>query len=215
LVINGTEQAARIELDAVQRAQTGDQEAFTGLVKAYQRRIYALTRQITQNEQDAEDALQDTFLKAYLHLAEFEGRARFYTWLTRIAVNESIARLRQRNGKREMSLDAPVRPGDDAVHEVAVWEGNPEERHSQAELRAILNQSIAGLPAIYRTVFWLRDVDELSIEETAAALGLSVPAVKTRLVRARLLLRERLTKRFKRRSRSKESGTSSSAAHRR
>jgi len=214
MVINGIDQAARVELDTVHRAQTGNREAFTGLVKTYQRRIYALTRQITQNEQDAEDALQDTFLKAYLHLGKFEGRARFYTWLTRIAVNESIARLRIRSGKREVSLDEPLQHGDDAVHEVAVWYGNPEERHSQTELRGILNQSIAGLPAIYRTVFWLRDVDELSIEETAAALGVSVPAVKTRLVRARLLLRERLTKRFNGRPPSRESATSSSAAHR-
>lgn len=183
----------------VMRARQGDPQAFTQIVERYEARIYTLARQITQSRQDAEDVLQETFLKAYLHLATFEGHSRFYTWLTRIAVHESVSRLRRRAIQKESSLDEPVRVGEDLLaREVPVWEGNPEQRLSQSELRGILDAAIASLPSMYRAVFWLRDVEELSIEETATVLHLSVPAVKTRLMRARLLLRQKLTRKFRR-----------------
>jgi RNA polymerase sigma-70 factor (ECF subfamily) len=182
----------------VARAQQGDADAFTELVNLYDRRIFRLARHITDNAEDAEDVLQETFLRAYEHLPEFQGHSKFYTWLVRIAINQALMKLRQRHHGREVSLDDPVDTGDNTVaREIAVWD-NPEKRYSQGELREILAQAIQSLPPIFRTVFILRDVDELSTEETAEALNLSVPAVKTRLLRARLRLREKLTRYFKR-----------------
>jgi RNA polymerase sigma-70 factor (ECF subfamily) len=183
----------------VQRAKEGDTGAFTQLVQRYDRRIFRLAKHITQNEEDAEDVLQEVFLKAFTHLQGFEGQSKIYTWLVRIAVNESLMKLRKRKSDRTVSLDEPVETGEDEmVREVAVWEETPEQRYSQEELRTILDSAVDQLAPIYRTVFMLRDVEELSTEETAEALGLSVPAVKSRLLRARLQLRETLTRHFKR-----------------
>ena len=183
----------------VQRAKAGDVGAFSELVTRYERKIFRLARNITQNQEDAEDVLQDVFLKAYTHLDSFEGNSKFYTWLVRIAVNESLMKLRKRRSDRQVSLDEPVNTGEDEVtREVAVWEDTPEDRYSQEELRRILDEAVAGLAPIYRTVFQLRDVEELPTEETAEILGLSVPAVKSRLLRARLQLREKLTRQFRR-----------------
>lgn len=183
----------------VQLARDGDASAFSELVKRYQNKIYRLARHITQHSEDAEDVLQETFLKAFTHLKNFEGNSKFYTWLVRIAVNESLMKLRKRRPERFVSLDEPVDTGDDqVVREIAVWDETPEEKYSQEELRKILEGAIEDLAPIYRTVFLLRDVEELSTEETAQALDLSVPAVKSRLLRARLQLREKLTRFFRR-----------------
>jgi RNA polymerase sigma-70 factor (ECF subfamily) len=183
----------------VQRAKEGDVGAFTQLVQRYDRRIFRLAKHITQNDEDAEDVLQEVFLKAFTHLQGFEGQSKIYTWLVRIAVNESLMKLRKRKSDRTVSLDEPVETGEDEmVREVAVWEETPEQRYSQEELRTILDSAVDQLAPIYRTVFMLRDVEELSTEETAEALGLSIPAVKSRLLRARLQLRETLTRHFKR-----------------
>jgi RNA polymerase sigma-70 factor (ECF subfamily) len=158
-----------------------------------------LAQNITQNREDAEDVLQETFLKAYQHLPEFEGHSKFYTWVVRIAVNEALMKLRKRKWDKTVWLDEPVTVGEDAVaREIAVWEDNPEQRYSQEELRDILDKAVNGLATPYRTVFALRDVEGLSTEETAQALDLSVPAVKSRLLRARLQLRDKLTAFFKR-----------------
>jgi RNA polymerase sigma-70 factor (ECF subfamily) len=183
----------------VQLARGGDVSAFSELVKRYQSKIFRLARHITQHSEDAEDVLQETFLKAFTHLKDFEGNSKFYTWLVRIAVNESLMKLRKRRPERFVSLDEPVDTGDDqVVREIAVWDETPEEKYSQEELRQILESAIEELAPIYRTVFLLRDVEELSTEETAQALGLSAPAVKSRLLRARLQLREKLTRFFRR-----------------
>lgn len=183
----------------VQQAKDGDVAAFTKLVKRYDRRIFRLAKHITENEADAEDVLQEVFLKAFTHLKGFEGQSKFYTWIVRIAVNESLMKLRKRKSARTVSLDEPVETGDDEiVREIAVWEETPEQRYSQDELRGILDGAINELAPIYRTVFLLRDVEELSTEETGEALGISIPAVKSRLLRARLQLREKLTRHFKR-----------------
>jgi RNA polymerase sigma-70 factor (ECF subfamily) len=183
----------------VQRAKEGDVGAFTQLVQRYDRRIFRLAKHITQNDEDAEDVLQEVFLKAFTHLQGFEGQSKIYTWLVRIAVNESLMKLRKRKSDRTVSLDEPVETGEDEmVREVAVWEETPEQRYSQEELRTILDSAVDQLAPIYRTVFMHRDVEELSTEETAEALGLSIPAVKSRLLRARLQLRETLTRHFKR-----------------
>jgi RNA polymerase sigma-70 factor (ECF subfamily) len=187
------------ETALVVRAKSGDTEAFSELVNKYQNKIYRLAKHITQNDEDAEDVLQEAFLKAYEHLDNFQGNSKFYTWIVRIAVNESLMKLRKRRGDRTVSLDEPVDTGEETVNrEIAVWEDNPEQRYSRDEMQAILDEAVQDLKPDFRTVFVLRDIEELSTEETAAALNISVPAVKSRLLRARLALREKLTRKFKR-----------------
>lgn len=187
------------EAALVKRARGGDDAAFEALVRQYDRKVYRLARNITQNDEDAEDVLQDAFLKAYTHLDRFHGDSKFYTWIVRIAVNEALMKLRKRRGDKLISLDEEIELGEEAVtREIAVWDGNPEQTYSQEELRKLLDEAIQSLKPSFRSVFQLRDVEELSTEETAEALGLSAPAVKSRLLRARLQLRERLTRQFKR-----------------
>jgi RNA polymerase sigma-70 factor, ECF subfamily len=187
------------EAALVAQAQTGGVEAFTELVNRYERNIYRLARHITQSPEDAEDILQETFLKAYEHLRDFRGNSKFYTWLVRIAVNQSLMKLRKRKSDAYVSLDDPYDTGEETlVREIAVWEPNPEQTYSQEEMRSILEKAVDSLPPTFRAVFALRDIEELSTEETAAALNLSIPAVKSRLLRARLKLREKLTRYFKR-----------------
>ena len=188
------------ELALVQAAKDGDVSAFEELVRRYDRNVFRIAQHITQNREDAEDVVQDAFLKAYNNLAQFQGQSKFYTWLVRIAVNEALMKLRRRRPERTVSLDEEVKTEEDSVpREVADWSPNPEQQYSQAELRDILTRTIQGLPASFRTVFVLRDVEGLSTEETADALDLSIPAVKSRLLRARLQLRERLSRYFHRR----------------
>ena len=193
-VTSGFDEAA-----LVARAKAGDAAAFSDLVKQYDRRVFRMAKQITQNEEDAEDVLQETFLKAYSHLDDFQGNSRFYTWLVRIAVNEALMKLRKRRSDKTVPLDEPIDTGEDEmVREIAVWDEDPEQKYSREELADILEQAIQSLKPAYRTVFVLRDIEELSIEETAQALSLSISAVKSRLLRARLQLREKLTRQFKR-----------------
>jgi RNA polymerase sigma-70 factor (ECF subfamily) len=191
--------AASEETALVAKAQAGDAQAFTDLVNRYERKIYRIAKHITQNDEDAEDVLQETFLKAYEHLSGFQGNSKFYTWIVRIAVNESLMKLRKRKGDRTVPLDEPMDTGEEMVtREIAVWEDNPEQRYSREEIQEILDRAVESLKPDFRTVFTLRDIEELSTEETAEALGISVPAVKSRLLRARLALREKLTRQFKR-----------------
>ena len=186
------------ETALVGRARAGDARAFTALVTQYEGKIFRLAKHITQSDEDAEDVLQETFLKAYSHLNEFQGNSKFYTWIVRIAVNESLMKLRKRRSDRTVSLDEPVEGIDEpVVREIAVWD-DPEKRYSREEVRGILEKAVDSLRPPFRTVFLLRDVEDLSTEETAEALGLSVPAVKSRLLRARLQLREKLTRFFRR-----------------
>jgi RNA polymerase sigma-70 factor (ECF subfamily) len=183
----------------VSRAQGGDAGAFSELVGKYERKVFRLAKNITNNQEDAEDVLQETFLKAYSHIGGFQGNSKFYTWLVRIAVNEALMKLRKRKSDKTVSLDEGVDTGEEImVREVAVWDDDPEQRYSQEEIRAILEKAVEGLRPAFRTVFVLRDIEELSTEETANLLDLSVPAVKSRLLRARLQLREKLTRFFKR-----------------
>jgi len=189
----------KAELELVNRARTGDGAAFSALIRQFEGKIFRLAMNITQNREDAEDVLQESFLKAYEHLDQFQGNSRFYTWIVRIAVNQALMKLRKRKSDRTVSLDEQIDTGEDTVvREIAAWDPDPEQRFSQDELHAILTEAVDGLAPIYRTVFTLRDVDGLSTEETAEALELSVPAVKSRLLRARLQLRDKLTRFFKR-----------------
>lgn len=187
------------EAALVAKAKAGDASAFSELVTHYDRRVFRMAKQITQNDEDAEDVLQETFLKAYSHLDDFQGNSKFYTWLVRIAVNEALMKLRKRRSDKTVPLDDPIDTGEDVVaREIAVWEDDPEQLYGREELATILDQAVQGLKPAYRTVFILRDIEEMSIEETAEALDLSISAVKSRLLRARLQLREKLTRLFKR-----------------
>src|SRR5437016_10688967 len=182
----------------VQAAKRGDVAAFEELVRRYDRNVFRIAQHITQNREDAEDVVQDAFLKAYQNLEQFQGNSKFYTWLVRIAVNEALMRLRKRRNDRTVSLDEDVETEDGSIpREVADWSPNPEQLYGTSELGDILKKTIQGLSPGFRTVFVLRDVEGMSTEETAEMLGLSVPAVKSRLLRARLQLRERLAKYFK------------------
>ncbi len=183
----------------VAQSREGDAEAYAQLVRRYQNKIFRLAQHITQNREDAEDVLQETFLKAYEHLDQFQGNSKFYTWIVRIAVNQALMKLRRRKNDKSVSLDEQIDTGEDTiVREIAAWDEDPEQKLSREELGALLDSAIQNLDAPYRSVFVLRDIEELSTEETAEALGLSVPAVKSRLLRARLQLREKLTRQFKR-----------------
>jgi len=186
------------ELPLVQAAKKGDLEAFSQLVKRYDRNIFRIAQHITHNEEDAQDVVQDAFLKAYQNLEQFQGNSKFYTWLVRIAVNEALMKLRRRRTDKTVSIDENVETEEGSMpRELADWGPNPEQLYRQSELSDILKKTIQGLPSGFRTVFVLRDVEGLSTEETAEMLGLSIPAVKSRLLRARLQLRERLAKYFK------------------
>ena len=181
----------------VAAAKAGDTSAFEELVNRYERKIFRLTMNITRNREDAEDSMQDAFMKAYSHLAGFQEDSRFYTWLVRIAANEALMRLRKRR-PNQFSLDEPIEGDDDVIpQEIEDWGPSPEQRYAQTEMREILNGVIDQLSPDFRVTFVLRDVEGLSTEETAETLGLSVPAVKSRLLRARLQLRERLSRYFR------------------
>ncbi len=181
----------------VAAARSGDMAAFEQLVSRYERKIFRLAHNITQNREDAEDVMQDAFLKSYSHLGDFQGDSRFYTWLVRITVNEALMKLRKRR-PNQISLDESFETENDLMpREIEDWGLTPEQRYAQTELNRILSEVIGDLDPAFRVVFLLRDVEELSTEETAELLGLSVPAVKSRLLRARLKLRHKLNKHFK------------------
>jgi len=194
---NGT--ATLTDHELVQQAKAGNLDAFGELVNRHERKIFRLTQHITGNREDAEDALQEAFLKAFSRLSQFQGDSQFYTWLVRIAVNESLMKLRKRKAHATFSLDDPIETQDDLIpREHADWDDNPEQKYAQKELQEILDRAVQSLSPIFRSVFVLRDLEQLSTEETAEVLQLSVPAVKSRLLRARLQLREKLSKSFQR-----------------
>src|ERR1700682_721071 len=152
----------------VNRARQGDVQAFEQLVKQYDRQIFRIAQHITQNREDAQDVVQDAFLKAYEKLDQFQGNSKFYTWLVRIAVNESMMRLRKRRTGKMVSIDDDIETEEGSVpRDLADWSPNPEQNYGQAELAEILRKTIQGLPHGFRIVFVLRDVDGLSTEETA------------------------------------------------
>jgi RNA polymerase sigma-70 factor, ECF subfamily len=188
--------AVEDELELLAEAKNGCSRAVEQLVDCYESRIFRTAQNITSNYEDAEEVVQNVFLKAFRNLANFRGDSRFYTWLVRIAINESLMKVRGRRWK-EVSIDDVSEDKDRIVlREPADWGPNPEEQYSQDELRRILAMAVAGLGPRCRMVFQLRDIEGLTTEETARTLNLSVSAVKTRLRRARLHLRESLNVRF-------------------
>src|ERR1022692_4325923 len=190
-IANPIQQGQDADAAIVARIQAGDTEAFAELVKRHEKRVYRTLMGITGVREDAEDATQSSFLKAYLHLADFQGASRFSTWLLRIAINEGLERLRRR--KQTVSIDDDQ---DDNEHfrprEFRDWRDNPEEKYTKAEIRELVEREVMKLPFKYRVVVMLRDLEEQSTEETANALDLEISTVKTRLLRGRLMLREAL-----------------------
>jgi len=169
--------------DVVARVRAGERGLFEIIMRRYNQRIYRAVRAITGNDGEAEDVMQDAYVRAYAHLDQFAGRASFATWLTRIAVHEALAR--RRRGERFVDLD-------DVMPTLAFPGHGPEQRANDRELGAALQQAIDDLPPAFRTVFVLREAEGLSTAETAESLGIPPETVKTRLHRARSLLRHRL-----------------------
>jgi RNA polymerase sigma-70 factor (ECF subfamily) len=187
--------------ELVRRAKAGDLGAFEALVSRHERRLYTLARRITGNEHDAEDVTQQTFLSALENLAGFREEARFSTWLLRIGTNAALKILRKRDGLPTVSLEATTDPSADDGHiphpeYIADWRESPEELVHQNETRRLIDEALARIDDRHRLVFVLREVEGLSVRETAHVLGLSEVNVKVRLLRARLQLRERLTRAF-------------------
>lgn len=170
--------------EIVARVVAGETPIFELLMRRHNQRIYRAIRAILRRDEEVEDVMQQTYLNAYRHLAQFEGGARFSTWLTSIAVNEALARLRR--GRIAEARDA----GEEPIAVLPAREANPEAAALGAEMRAVLEQSILALPERYRAVLMLRQIEGLSTEETAESLGIQPDAVKTRLKRARVMLRE-------------------------
>jgi RNA polymerase sigma-70 factor, ECF subfamily len=179
---------------SVEALRSGDRAQFARFVEAYSAQIYRLALRILSDPQDAEDVLQETFLKAYRSLPEFEGRSSLSTWLYRIAVNEALMLARKRHPEA-ISIDeqAETSEGELEPMQITDWCCLPENELLSMEARGFLDQAIDRLPDTLRVVFVLRDIQGLSIKETAEALELSETAVKTRLLRARLNLREQLS----------------------
>jgi RNA polymerase sigma-70 factor (ECF subfamily) len=185
------------DLDLVHASKNGDVAAFEQLVKRYDRKLLRIAQSVTHNREDSQDVVQETFLKVYQHLAEFRGNSQFSTWLIRITLNQSLMKLRKQRRTREVSLDEDFGTDEDVLpQEVIDWAPNAEELYSVSELRNILLKTIEELRPILRAVFVLQDLEGLSTEQTAEVLNLSQSAVKSRLWRARLELRERLNKYF-------------------
>jgi RNA polymerase sigma-70 factor (ECF subfamily) len=180
----------------VARAQNGDLDAFEELVTCHSRRVYRTLVGIVGNVEEAQDAMQDTFVKAFQHIGNFEGRSRFSTWLVSIASNTGLQRLRERRHIESLDDSAPETDEEFRPRQVRAWTGDPEELCSQAERRGLVESALMKLPAKYRVVLVLRDIEQLSGAEAAAALGLGIPAMKARLLRARLMLREALAPHF-------------------
>lgn len=176
--------------ELVARTLAGDRAAFEALVRRHERRVYRVAMALLGRPEDAEEALQECFLQAYRHLEQFRGEARFSTWLVRIAVNAALQRRRERDGA--VSLDELLEAGDFVPERLSPRHPSPEQLYGRQELRRLVETAVAALPEPYRAVLVLRDLEGLSAEDTAAALGLTVPAVKSRLHRARLVLREYL-----------------------
>jgi RNA polymerase sigma-70 factor, ECF subfamily len=185
------------DLDLVHASKNGDVAAFEQLVKRYDRKLLRIAQSVTNNREDSQDAVQEAFLKAFQNLGDFREESKFSTWLIRITLNQSVMKLRKQRSTREVSLDEDFQADADKLPmEVTDWAPNPEQLYRTSELRDILIRTLRELPPILRTVFVLRDIEGLTIDQTAEVLNVSHTAVKARLLRARLQLRERLNNYF-------------------
>jgi RNA polymerase sigma-70 factor (ECF subfamily) len=181
----------------IQRIRNGEHELFYELIQPYERRVYAAAFAILRNEADAEDVAQEAMLKAFKHIRQFRAEARFSTWLTQITVNEAhMWRRKQHANVMEPIVDREDEEGHYTPRDFADWREIPLETLERKEVRQKLGEALASLGEKYREIFVLRDMQHLSIEETAKILGISTASVKTRLLRARLMLRDLLAPGF-------------------
>jgi RNA polymerase sigma-70 factor (ECF subfamily) len=176
----------------------GNTHLFHDLIRPHERSVYAMALSLLHNEADAEDIAQEAFLKAFRNLANFRGESKFSTWLISITLNEARGRLRSKKNVKLESLDEP-REGEGTVSPALLrdWREIPSEALERKEIRQMLQQAITDLPLIYREVFLLRDVEDLSVNQSAEALGISVASVKVRLHRARMMLQKKLVPQLK------------------
>lgn len=182
------------EAGLIARILAGEKELFHELIRPYERMVYLTLFSIVKNETEAEDGAQEAVISAYRHLRSFRGHAKFSTWLTTIAINEGRKRLRKSKGRAEDSIDEQIEDleGDYTPATLTDWREIPLEALERKELREALRVAVTELPDIYRQVFALRDLEEMNIEETAEALGITASTVKVRLHRARIMLQKRL-----------------------
>lgn len=184
---------ARAEAEMIAAILAGDTQLYHELIRPHERSVYMMALSYTKNEADAEDVAQEAFLKAFRNLSTFRAEAKFSTWLISITLNEARSRLRHQATIRMESLDEP--PDEGGTVSPALlrdWREIPSEILEREETRKLLRQAVEGLPEIYREVFLLRDVEELNTSETALALKISIPSVKVRLHRARMMLQKQL-----------------------
>jgi RNA polymerase sigma-70 factor (ECF subfamily) len=185
--------STRTEAEVIAAILAGDTQLYHDLIRPYERSVYMMALSYMKNEADAEDVAQEGFVKAFRSLASFRAESKFSTWLISITLNEAKSRLRRQSILRMEALDEP--PEDGGVVSPAMlrdWREIPSEAVERQEIRHLLQEAVISLPTIYRQVFQLRDVEELSIKETAEALCISVPSVKVRLHRARMMLQKQL-----------------------
>jgi len=183
----------KTEAELIAAILEGETQLFHELIRPHERSVYMMALSYMKNETEAEDVAQEAIVRAYQHLSNFRSESRFSTWLISITLNEARSRLRRQSAVRMESLDTSE--NDDAPVSPALlrdWREIPSELVERSEVKVLLQDAIQSLPEIYREVFQLRDVEEFNINETAAALGISVPAVKVRLHRARIMLQRQL-----------------------
>lgn len=193
VVLSNPEQGWTREQELISQVQRGRTDLFYELVRPYERRVYAAALAILRNEADAEDTVQEAMLKALANLQQFRAESRFSTWLIQITVNEALMRRRRERTRMTQAIeDNRDEEGEYTPRDFADWREIPSEALERKEVRQKLAEALASLDQKYREVFVLRDMEQLNIQETAEALGISVASVKTRLLRARLMLRDLL-----------------------
>jgi RNA polymerase sigma-70 factor (ECF subfamily) len=188
----------RNEAQMIASILAGNTHEFHTLIQPYERSVYSMALSMLQNEADAEDAAQEAFLKAFRNLDKFRGEAKFSTWLISITLNEARSRLRQKKTAKTDSLDELTDGGHVSPALLRDWREIPSQALERQEVRLLLQDAITDLPTIYREVFVLRDIEDLSVNQSAEALGISVAAAKVRLHRARLMLQKRLAPELRR-----------------
>jgi RNA polymerase sigma-70 factor, ECF subfamily len=188
---------SRDEAQMIASILAGNTHEFHDLIQPYERSVYSMALSMLQNEADAEDAAQEAFLKAFRNLGKFRGEAKFSTWLISITLNEARSRLRQKKTAKTESLDELNEGGHVSPALLRDWREIPSEVLERGEVRVMLQHAITDLPLIYREIFLLRDFEELSVNQSAEALGISVAAAKVRLHRARMMLQKKLAPQLK------------------
>ena len=195
---SGASDLAHDDMTLVAACKRGEPSAFEELVKRYDRKLFRIAQHVTRNREDAQDVVQEAFLRAFRNLDQFQGNSQLSTWLIRITINQSLMKMRKAYRKKEVCVDQEgLKDLSELSLDAVDWAPNPEERYRSSELRTILINALQTLQSGLSLVFVLRDVEGLSTDETSAALGLTQAAVKTRLMRARLQLRHYLTPYFK------------------